>query len=272
MKIIADNINIFTHGVYEAIIKKDGGFIRKLAQNLVKNGADGLEINLGGWRASETVMPWLVGEIKKVCDCPLFVSPVPSSLKEVAEAHSSNGLFINCVTADQAMVESMLNAANCLNTGIVVLLTRKGFRPSTLDDLLLLAEDVIEKAEKVGLPPEMLILDPVLRPRLSMDSSGDMVNRPDLSFFAEAVILLGMLREPKIRTAAAMSNFMAGMSELVRKSFEVAAVGLLETAGLDYVIMDCSNRELIRAIRHSSKETQPLVSRKSLLPMLQQLL
>ena len=249
MKVVSQNINIFNPRVYEAVTAKDAGFIQDMAKEMVANGADAIEINLGGWRTSDDVMPWMVSQVRKVTDCPLFLSPIPSSLKDAVEADSLGKIFINCVTADGARLDSMLNAASCLNTSIVVLLTKKGFLPATLDELLLLAEDVLEKAEKKGFPLERILLDPVLRPRLSMAPSGGMVNRPNATFFAEALALIGLLREEKIGTCAAIGSLSLGMPESSRKGFEMSAARLFKGAGLDYLIMDCSNRRRIKEIK-----------------------
>ncbi len=250
MKIIAQNINIFDPRVYEAVKKKDAGFIRLMTKGLIKNGADGLEINLGGWKASDQVMPWLVLQVRKETDCPLFLSPTIASLKEAVEADQTGRIFINCVTADRDRLESMLSAAHCLKTSLVVLLTRKGFYPSGLDELLLLAEEVIETAERAKFPLERLVLDPVLRPRLTTDPSGSLVNRPDATFFAEAVVLMKMLRRKRpIKTSAGINNLTVGMGRRKRRDFEPAAIRLLQGAGLDYLIMDCSNRQRLKRIR-----------------------
>ncbi len=250
MKIIGQNINIFDPRVYEAVNRKDAASIRLMAKNLIKNGADGLEINLGGWKASDQVMPWVILQVRKETNCPLFLSPIPASLKEAVEADQTGRIFINCVTADRDRLESMLNAALCFNTCLVVLLTRQGLRPSNLDELLLIAEEVIEMAERANFPLERLVLDPVLRPRLTTDPSGYLVNRPDATFFAEAIMLMGMLRrERPIKTAAGISNLTMGMYRSERENFEPAAIRLFQGAGLDYLIMDCSNRHRLERIR-----------------------
>ncbi len=251
MKIIGQNINIFDPRVYKAVNRKDAAFIRFITKELIKNGADGLEINLGGWRASDQVMPWMVKKVRKETDCPLFLSPIPASLKEAVEADQTGRIFINCVTADKDRLKSMLNAALCLKTSLVVLLTRKGCCPSGLDEMLLLAEEVIETAERANFPLERLVLDPVLRPRLTTDASGSLVNRPDATFFAEAIVLMKMLRtERPIKTAAGINNLTVGMDRRKRENFEPAAIRLLQGAGLDYLIMDCSNRQLLERIRN----------------------
>ncbi len=250
MKIISQNINIFDPRVYKAVIDKDEYFITELTKRVLDNGASGLEINLGGWKTSGSAMPWLVKLVRKVSDCPIFLSPIPASLKDAVEADSTGNLFINCVTADTPRLESMMNGARCLNTSLIVLLTKTGLCPSSLDQVLILAEEVLEKAEKVGMPLDKIILDPVLRPRLSMDSDGCMVNRPDVTFFAEAIALIGMLREQKIKTAAGLSNLTVGMSKPFRSGYEASAARVFMSAGLDYCIMDCSNKRRIAEILH----------------------
>ncbi len=243
MKIIAQNINILAPKVFDAVKRKDGSSIRTMAKKLLENGAHGLEINLGGWRASDAAMPWLVKQIRQVTNCPLFLSPIPSSLKDAVKEAGKAEIFINCVTAERPHLKSMLNAARCLDTGIVILLTRKGFCPTCLDEILLLAQEVIETAEESNFDLNRLVLDPILRPRLSITASGCIINRPDVTFFSEAVHLLGMLRPKKMKTAVGISNLTVGMKQDERKSLERSALCLFEASGLDYCIADCSNRQ-----------------------------
>ncbi len=243
MKIIAQNINILAPRVFDAVKRKDGSSIKAMARKLLENGASGLEVNLGGWRASDAAMPWLVKQIRQVSNCPLFLSPIPSSLKDAVKEAGKGDIFINCVTAERPHLKSMLNAARCLGTGIVILLTRKGFCPSCLDEILILAQEVIETAERSGFDLARLVLDPILRPRLSITASGCIINRPDVTFFSEAIHLLGMLRPKKMKTAVGISSLSVGMKKDERKSLERSALCLFEASGLDYCIADCSNRQ-----------------------------
>ena len=59
-----------------------------------------------------------------------------------------------------------------------------------------------------------------------------------------------MLRRKRpIKTSAGINNLTVGMGRRKRRDFEPAAIRLLQGAGLDYLIMDCSNRQRLKRIR-----------------------
>lgn len=251
MFVIGQQINIFNEGVFKAISEKDEDFFKELIDKSLKNGADGIEINLGSWHNAGESLCWLVGLSKTLGNFPLFISPIPAVLKDVIQNSGQSEIFINCVTADKDRLKSMISGAKCLGAGLVVLLTKRGFLPNTLDEVCLLAEEVLELCEERGFPIERLILDPVLRPRLSRSSSGKIINMPDVTFFAEAIYLIGQLRSKKVKTIAGLSNLTIGIKSAYRHDFELSAIEVFKNAGLDYVILNSQIKELVKRAKES---------------------
>ncbi len=250
MFLIGQEINIFNPVIFDAIKSRDGSLIRGEVKRILESKVDALEVNLGGWQGSEHCFPWLLRQIRAVTDRPLFISPVRGILKEAVEISGPN-TTINCITADERQLESMLSAAKCLKCNLVVLLTRKGFNPSSLDEICFLAEEVIERAEKSSFPLERLILDPVLRPRICIDPLGDIQNHPDVTFFAEAIYLIGALRKKRIKTISAISNLSTGLTPSGRKFFELSALRIFKMAGLDMVILRAKDKEFVEMAREN---------------------
>ncbi len=248
MFIIGQGINILNKRIFEAIRDRDEGVIRAAARRQLERGADGLDICMGTGKGCSGALPWLVEQVRSVSDCPLFLPPCPEGLSLSLEKAGKNS-FINCVTADARRLDSMFSAAGCLGASLVVLLTRKGYLPSSLDEICMVAEQVLEKAEKRRFPTEKLLLDPVLRPRTVCFSGGYETIYPDITLFMEAVYLIGRLREKKVKTIVGLSNITTGLPENVHNRLQLQVLDLLGMAGLDYVIMHTGDRDLVRAAR-----------------------
>ena len=251
MFVIGQGLNILNSRIFKAVTDRDEEVIRKTAERQLENGADGLEINLGSWSRSSSSLSWMVEQVRSVSACPLFLPPCPEALSPALKK-AGPGSFINCVTADSSRLESMFSAAECFDASVAVLLTRKGFLPAGLDEICMVAEEVLELAETRGFSTDRLVLDPVLRPRMACFSDNVAAVSPDISLFMEAVYLIGNLREKKIKTIAGLSNITTGLPVRVCTSLQVQALNMLRLAGLDYVIMSAGNRALMAAARQET--------------------
>lgn len=251
MLIVGERLNILNPAVYKAIIKKDKSVLKDIINQQLESGADGLEINLGGWQAGVSAMSWIVDLVRSVSDCPVFLSPLPGSLPDALK-RAGQGNFINCVTADRDKLESMLSAAECLDCSLVVLLTKKGFLPSSIDKACNLAEEVLEIAESRGFPLDRLFLDPVLRPRIGYLDKDLTKCAPDISFFMETVYLTGQLRTPRVKIIVGISNISAGLRTKERRKINRLALKMLRIAGINAVILDSRDKELVRLAKYDN--------------------
>lgn len=251
MFITGQGLNILNSRIFKAVREKDKEVIRKTAERQLENGADGLDINLGSWSRNSSALSWIVEQVRDVSECPLFLPPCPDALLPALKK-AGPGSFINCVTADSRRLESMFSAARCLEASVAVLLTRKGFLPASLDEICMVAEEVLEFAESSGFPTDRLVLDPVLRLRMACFFDRPTAVSPDISLFMEAVYLIGNLREKKIKTIIGLSNITAGLPGRVHTRLQVQALNMLGIAGLDYVIMSTGNRVLMATARQET--------------------
>ena len=250
MFVIGQGLNILDGRIYQAVRERNGEAVRKTAKRQLKEGADGLDINLGSWNQCARTLTWLVEQVRAVSKCPLFLPPSPEGLF-AAIRKAGPGSFINCVTADTKRLKSMLSAAECLDASVVVLLTKKGYLPGCLDEICITAEEVLELAERRRFPVGRLLLDPVLRPRTGCFPGRPSAVFPDISLFMEAVYLVGKLREKKVKTIAGLSNISCGLPGRIHNSLQLQMLSMLKMAGLDYVIMHTGDRELMAAAREN---------------------
>jgi len=253
MFVLGQALNLLDERIYRAVRQGDGDTISGLAVQQIRDGADGLDICLGNWNRCGEVLPWIVKQVRKVSECPLFLPPCPEGLPPSLKA-AGPGSFINCVTADASQLRSMFSAAESLDASLVVLLTRKGYLPATLDEICLVAEEVLELAEKQGFPIERLVLDPVIRPRTGCFSWGMELLFPDITLFMEAIFLIGRLRDNKVKTMVALSNIRSFFAGHVNNSLQVQVLRLLSSAGLDFAMINTGNRELVAAAKQVNSE------------------
>ncbi len=248
MFVTGQGLNILRGKIYQAVRDRDGQIIRQEARRQLENGADGLDINLGSWGRCSSTLPWMVEQVRAVSDCPLFLPPCPDGLAAGLKTAGS-GSFINCVIADKERLKSMFSAADCLDASLVVLLTRRGYLPASLDEMCMVAEEVLELAEKQGFSTDRLILDPVLRPRIGCFSDGPTAIFPDISLFMEALFLIGKLREKKVKTIVGLSNITCGLPTMMHNRLQLQVLNMLRLASLDYVIMNTEHEELVEVAK-----------------------
>ncbi len=252
MFVTGQGLNILNVKIYEAVRDGSGQVIRECVERQLENGADGLDINLGSWGRCGDVLPWIVDQVRAVSNCPLFLPPCPDGLASALKK-AGPGSFINCVIADNGRLESMFSAARCLDASLVVLLTRKGYLPASLDEICMVAEEVLELAERRSFPTSRLVLDPVLRPRIGCFSDGPAVIFPDISLFMEAIYLIGNLRERRVKTMVGLSNIICGLPGMICDRLQLQVLEMLKVAGLDHVIMSTDNKELMEVAKTEEK-------------------
>ncbi|HHO48302.1 MAG TPA: hypothetical protein ENN06_07605 [Desulfobacteraceae bacterium] len=241
--LVAEGLHVLHRLAYEAVTGRDGAMLRRLALHHLRTGAQALAVNLGTGRTMRELTPWVIASLAEWTDVPLFVSANildhPAILRSLGHR-----IVVNAVTADPASLSLSMRIAEQYGTGLAVLLVRPGLTPRGVDDRLLLAAEVLDLAYRVRLPFSRLYLDPVLACR--PDPFAWHVSRglPDIGSTAESISLIKGL-DTGVRTIAALG---AGAREAgVQKGGRTGAgmLSLLTAAGVDAVILNCKNTELM---------------------------
>ena len=243
MILIGENIHVISKKVREALENRDEIFVKNLL-NLQKK-MDYVDLNVGPARGDLTgVLAWLSSIIEQ--DFSLKISLDTTNFFEMKNAiinlKKSDNIFLNSVGLDFEKIELMTNLALENNSNLIALtMSKESGIPKTSDGRLEIAFQIYEKCLDMGLNSEKIFFDPLVLP-IKVDQSQALESLNTLKMIKESF-------DPPVSTVVGLSNISNGMPShlrsLVNKVYGVMAFG----AGLDAVIMDATDTELIRVFR-----------------------
>jgi len=143
----------------------DGNFdyVCQLAENQVAWGAEVLDINVGvpGLDEVETIKR-LVKLIASVVDVPLCLdSSNPAVLAAGMEATPGKPL-INSVSGEQQKLDSVLPLVKEHGAAVIGLTMDDNGIPKTPEERLAVTEKILERAARIGIPSDDVIIDPLV--------------------------------------------------------------------------------------------------------------
>ncbi len=254
--LVGGGLHVLNPHVHRTIREQNAPVLTAMARQEVDAGAGALSINLGPGRDMGGLTPWVVETLAGAVEVPLFLSAGVLTMDRLLEKYSSR-ITVNAVTADPAGLSGHLARAKKHAVDLVVLLVRPGLVPSGIEDRLHLACEVIDTAMRIGLPPGRLYLDPVITCR--PDPMAWKISRgfPDIGTAAETVSLIKDL-DQGVKTIAALRNGTSGMAPAKKSAAHRSMLPLLVEAGLDAVILDCSDSSLVKAAGRMKEVIMPL--------------
>ncbi len=254
--LIAEGLHVLNPAVYEAVDSRDQDRLMALVRKQVSAGAQALDVNLGPGKAMGSQTPWVLSTIRQVTDVPLFLSARVLSLPQVMEGYRGE-LTINAVTADPEFLPQAMKTAKRYGAGLVVLLVRPGLVPAGIDGRDQLAMEVLDQAVKNDLPLEQLYLDPVIGCRPDPAAWEVSHGLPEIGPVLESIALIKELSNDLVRTIVGLGSCSQGLARGSRSALHCRLLPLLTEAGLDAVIMNCLDGELLAAARAIKDGTCP---------------
>jgi 5-methyltetrahydrofolate corrinoid/iron sulfur protein methyltransferase len=244
MYIIGENIHIVSPSVARAIRERDERFFQDAAVRLVDAGADAVDLNIGPQkREGHEILPWLVRTVEEVVDAPLVfdttnLDAIEAACKVVSKAQP----IINSVSAKAESLESVPLVAKEYDTRLIGLTMESGMIPVSADERVTIAiEKLIPRMLEIDFPMEDFIIDPLV-----LTVSGCQEYCPE---FLEAVRMIMFAWDPAPKTNAGLSNVSNAvphaMRPLLNRVYQVMIMG----AGVDIIIADPFDEELMEFIR-----------------------
>ena len=238
MIIIGEKINGTRKQVAEAIKTRDEDFIKKLAVDQTKAGANFLDVNAGTHPSQEPEdMTWLVQTIQDVCDTRLCLdSANPKALLAGIQACKKLPM-LNSLSGEQSRVEGVLPLAIEYKTALVVLALDDNGIPKTAEDRLDIVRRLIAMTREGGLSDDMLYVDPLVTTIATDNHSGltafETIRRVRSEF-------------PRIHITFGLSNISFGQPSrtIINQAFASLAIG----AGMDSAIIDPMESGLRNAV------------------------
>lgn len=236
MIIIGEKINSTLKAVRPAIEAYDAEAIVDLAKKQYDAGAEYIDINAGIFVEDEPErLAWLAKTVQDAIGAPLTIdSPSAEAIKKALEANKNPKVMINSITDEPKRFNEILPLVAEYKTGIIALCMDETGMPETVKERLTIAERLIEKLTKEGVPIGNIFIDPLVRPISTGDHYGN--------------VAIETIREvkkefPEAHIACGLSNvsFSLPARKLVNQAFLVAAIG----AGMDGAIIDPLDKRLM---------------------------
>ncbi|WP_420208157.1 hypothetical protein [Candidatus Electronema sp. JC] len=237
--LIGQDMHILNPVFHRALAARDSRALAAMAVRQAEAGADALDLNLGPAGKDSGLLAWAMETVLAAARLPLFTASQVLARPELLLRHGEK-LTVNAVTADPASLPDKMALARDCGAGLTVLLTRPGLTACSADDRLLLAAEVLDAAEKSGLPLARLYLDPILRPNWQ--------GLPDIEPTLDWLTSLVLLNRKEARSIAALSSPSAS-HPAAPACHHQRLLPLLAEAGLDAVILNCNDRRLMEAAR-----------------------
>ncbi|MCX6067293.1 MAG: dihydropteroate synthase, partial [Chloroflexi bacterium] len=220
--IIGERINpTGRKAVLEALQAGNFDIVRKDALDQVAAGAAVLDINAGVPGADEPVLiQQIIRNVQEVVDVPLcFDTANPLALAAALSIYEGKAL-INSVNGEERSLNNVLPLAKEYGAAVIGLCMDDNGIPKTAEARLAVAANIIERAARIGIPIEDIVIDP-----LAMAMSADSLSgRIALDTIALVV------KEFGVNISMGASNISFGMPD--RKYINSTFIAMAIRAGL----------------------------------------
>ena len=226
--IVGEKINPTGHKKMAAALQQgDFDYIRDLALRQVQYGADILDVNVGVPGLDDVkLMPQIVRLVSEVTDVPLCLdSPNPAALAAGLEAAQGKPL-VNSVSGEKERLESVLPLVKDRGAAVIGLTMDDNGIPADVEGRVAIAELILDRAVKMGIPAEDVIIDPLVM-TVGTDSQAGLVT-------LRAIELIN--KELDLNVNLGASNISFGLPD--RPTINAAFLAIAISHGATCVISD----------------------------------
>ena len=244
MYIVAENIHIISPKVKTAIAERDAKFFQDLAVRAVEAGAGAIDLNVGPQKKhGHEILPWLAETVQEVVDVPLvFDTTNLAAIEAACEVTTKAQPIINSTSAEEERLEKVPLVAKKYNARLIALTMGKGLIPVKADERVGIAlEKLIPRMLEIDFPIPDLIIDPLV-----LTVSGCQEYCPEC---IEAVRTVKFAWDPPPLTNGGLSNVSNAVPDEMRPLINQVYMVMLMGAGIDMVIADPLDKDLMEWIR-----------------------
>jgi 5-methyltetrahydrofolate--homocysteine methyltransferase len=138
-------------------------YVRQLVENQVAWGADVLDINVGVPGLDEVaVVPRIVELVASMADVPVCLDSGNPSVLAAGLAAAPGKPLVNSVSGEEKRLESVLPLVKDRGAAVIGLTMDDNGIPKTAEERLAVAEKILERAARLGIPAEDVIIDPLV--------------------------------------------------------------------------------------------------------------
>src|SRR5512140_3527331 len=159
----------------QALVEQNFDYVKQLAQRQVAWGADVLDVNVGHPQIDEVaIMPKVVEAIASVVDVPLCIDSNEPKILEAGLKVAPGKPLVNSVNGEEKQLASVLPIVKDRGAAVIGLTIGEEGIPATSEGRLAAAGVIIERAAKLGIPAEDIIIDPLVM-TVGHDSNSAMI-------------------------------------------------------------------------------------------------
>jgi cobalamin-dependent methionine synthase I len=240
MLIIADNLNIRNKAYMEAVKKKDKKAIAAMARELAAKGAEMINVQVSSdGSGDEDALALAVEAAQEGSGLPLCLDTRNVNALRKAVPLCTEPPIINYLSADEKAPDELLALVRETKSNLI-LRALKGTVPMTLENKLMILEDLIEKANAADIPNDRLFADP------SVVHISKAMGQEHLLNAHESIVVLNEMVDPPLNTAIWISNVTAGLPKKLKSTVAAAYLSYLAGAGLSAAIVDVTDAELMK--------------------------
>lgn len=144
---------------------KDGDFeyVKQIALRQVAAGADILDVNVGVPGVDEVdLLPKVAKIVSETVDVPLCLDSANRDALAAALAVLPGRPLVNSVNGEEASMEAVLPVIKEFNVPVIGLVMHDEGIPNDADTRVAVAGKIIERAAKLGIPAEDIVVDPLV--------------------------------------------------------------------------------------------------------------
>lgn len=146
-----------------ALMEGNYNYIRQLVENQIAWGADVLDINVGVPGLDEVgIMPKIIELVTSITDIPLCLDSSSPAVLAAGLAVVPGKPLVNSVSGEEKRLASVLPIVKDRGAAVIGLTMDDNGIPKTPEERLAVAEKIIERAARIGIPIEDIIIDPLV--------------------------------------------------------------------------------------------------------------
>ncbi len=233
MIFIGEKINGSVPRVARAIAGRDADYIRTLARAQAEAGAAYIDVCAAVEDAAELdVLEWLIGLVQEVTELPVCVDSPNAGSCVAAMRFCNRPGILNSVSGAGGKCDIIFPAIAGTGWQCIALLCEREI-PASAAGRLEVFRRILDKADRYGVPPEKLYIDPMVE-MLCTAPSG----------IGTLLEVMRQLREeqPSVHITGAVSNISFNLP--ARRLLNQAFVLLAMQAGMDSAILDPTDRDM----------------------------
>ena len=147
----------------QALVEQNFEYVKQLAQRQVAWGAEVLDVNVGHPQIDEVaIMPRVVEAVLSVVDVPLCIDSNEPKILEAGLKLAPGKPLVNSVNGEEKQLSTVLPIVRERGAAVIGLTIGEEGIPATPEGRLAAASTIIERAAKMGIPIEDVIIDPLV--------------------------------------------------------------------------------------------------------------